>query len=126
MASQVKVDLELGYNRDMSKHTLQLLLESTDHADNIRSYSGRAMYGKPCLGVTTSSLGDLIADVMWAAAEWTQDEPDFDRDVAEAAEAFRSMRTDSMGHDTIVYFPSVPFLDEDADVEEGEEGEDAA
>lgn len=110
----------------MSKHALQLLLENTDHADRLRSYSGRSMYGRECLGVTTHSMGDLIADVMVAAADWTQDEPDGDRAAGDAAEAFRQMRTDSMGHDTIVYFPGVPFTDDDSsdDEEDDEDDED--
>lgn len=109
----------------MDKHTLQLLLERTDLADNLRSYSGRAMYGKECLGVDVpqGGLGGFVADVIDAAVEWTQDEPDGDRDMGDVAQAFRDMRTDSMGLGTIVYFPRVPFVGDDG--EETADTEDA-
>lgn len=108
----------------MSKHALQLLLENTDHADRLRSYSGRGMFGKDCLSVTVSSLGDLIADVMSAAVDHAIDEPDGDRAAGDAAEAFREMRIDSMGKsDTIVYFPDVLFIGDEEDEGEDDDSE---
>jgi len=108
------------------KHALQLLLENTDYADRLRSYSGRGMYGKSCLGVTVSSMGDLIADLLGAAVDSTQDEPDGEMSVADAAEAVRGMRTDNMGHDTIAYFPGVPYVDDEESEEDlDDQGDDA-
>ena len=104
----------------MSKHALQVILERTDHADRVRSYSGRGMFGKECLGVTTHSQSELVADVMSAIIDHVMDEPDGDRDAGDAAEAFRNMRTDSMGRDTIVYFPNVCHV-KDEEVDDSEE-----
>jgi|CXWL01.1.fsa_nt_gi hypothetical protein len=88
----------------MTKSKLQAILEST--VDGVRSYSGRAMYGRSCLGVETNDVGDLFAAVL--------EEVEGDDDTHEIQEAFRDMRTDAMGRGTIVYFPNVEFVgDED-------------
>lgn len=68
-----------------------------------RSYSGRGMYGRCCLGVDLyqgQSLGSLIAVLI------TEVDEDDREDVAEAVQG---MLTDSMGLGSIVYFPSVLF-----------------
>ena len=82
-----------------------------------RSYSGRGMYGKECLGVSIDrgGLGNFIADVL--------ENLDTDR-VEEIAEAFRHLSTDSLGLGMIAYFPGVPYNgsssdDEDEDSDEG-------
>lgn len=94
---------------DKEMHRFQDILENEMGLD-VRSYSGRGMYGKQCLGVEVSrgGLGDFIADVFEAVAG-NED------DATLAADAFRSMSTDSMGLDTIVYFTQVPFSSSDAD-----------
>lgn len=56
-------------------------------------YSGRSMYGATCFGVVCD-----VNDVLFGVA-LAQVLPDDADDLAPAA------RTDSMGHDTIVYFP---------------------
>jgi hypothetical protein len=88
------------------------MLEKSDI--ETRSYSGRNMYGKVCLGVTIdrSGLGSFIASVI--------ENLDMDH-VEDISDAFRGMATDSMGMGQIVYFPSVPYEegDEDAEDEEG-------
>lgn len=85
------------------KSRLQDVLEST--IDGVRSYSGRGMYGRSCLGVETDDLGDLFAAVL--------EELEGEEDTQDVQPAFKSMRTDSMGRGTIVYFPSVPFVGDD-------------
>jgi len=62
-------------------------------------YSGRGMYGKYCIAVRTGDIGHLFADVLSA----TKDNKSIQLD--EVSDAFRSMRTDSLGLDTVVYFP---------------------
>ncbi len=94
----------------MTKSKLQEILEST--VDGVRSYSGRAMYGRSCLGVETNDIGDLFAAVL--------EEVEGDDDTREIQEAFRDMRTDAMGRGTIVYFPNVPFVDEEEEDEDHE------
>lgn len=48
------------------------------------SYSGRGMYGRTCVGITTDEPEDLIADA-----------------------GIKGARTDSMGKRTIVYWPAL-------------------
>lgn len=88
------------------KHKLQELLESAEVG--FRSYSGRGMGGKECLGVTIRSphgLGEFISDVI-QGLEFLGEE------TSDVADAFRTMVTDSMGLGMIVYFPDVPFVEE--------------
>jgi len=113
-------------NEPTEKHVLQLLLEDTDYAENMRSYSGRGMSGQTCLGVTGSSLGDFMSAVMGAFVQRCSDSPEAEGGegvvVSEAtldlgnaiAEALGTVRTDNMGRDIIIYFPRVPFVEEDA------------
>lgn len=92
-----------------NKSRLQTILEG--HVENsgngqVRSYSGRAMYGRECLGIDTSAeIGELFADVL-AFVEG-------EGDTSELQDAFREMRSDAMGRGTIYYWPSIPYVDED-------------
>lgn len=90
---------------------LQGILEST--VDGVQSYSGRGMYGRSCLGVETDDLGDLFAAVL--------EELEGEEDTQDVQLAFKSMRTDSMGRGTIVYFPAIPFVGDDDEEEGGSE-----
>ncbi len=98
----------------MSKHQLQKVLEHAG-VEGIRSYSGRAMYGRICLGVDTDDVGEVFAAILESV--------EGEEDTRDIQEAFRNMRTDSMGRGTIVYFPQVPFVDDEEDEEE-EDDED--
>ena len=70
------------------KATLQ---ERLDQAGiNVRSYSGRGMYGKECLGAVVHSAEDVYAE-------------------CERAE-IKSACRDSMGLDVVVYWPSIPWV----------------
>lgn len=105
----------------------QDLVESAGH--ETRSYSGRAMYGKSCLGVVipNGSLGQFIADI-FEQMQYNLDAYDDDgvRERCEgAATAFRSMRTDDMGRDDmIVYFTDVAYEEDDDEEEEEEDDEE--
>jgi hypothetical protein len=72
-----------------------------------RSYSGRGMYGKTCLGVDLEggNLGRLLGDLVEMTA--TSDDPG--EAVEIVAEGLRSMQTDSMGRGMIVYFEEVSY-----------------
>ena len=79
--------------------TTERLVEIIEDAGyETRSYSGRSMYGKECVGVDlqdTSSIyftAEVVASV----------EDKFERE--ELANIFRDARTDSIGLGTIVYF----------------------
>jgi hypothetical protein len=86
---------------------------------NVRSYSGRGMYGANCLGIDVdrySSIHRLAGIVMEYIADSFTDDGDNAADAREllldAAEAFNNAKTDSMGLDSIIYFPNIPFEDD--------------
>jgi hypothetical protein len=84
--------------------TIQDLISDIDGAD-LRSYSGRGMYGKRCLGIDMDSMADAFRFALMV-----QDE---DLSVALSNPCF-----DSMGLGIIVYFPNVEApegIDEDED-----------
>ncbi len=85
-------------------HALQEMLE--EFGIETRSYSGRGMYGKECLGVDIGrgGLGEFISNVIEATQSQVGAE-----NIDDISEAFRGMSTDSMGLGMIVYFPSVPY-----------------
>lgn len=75
------------------------LLENTSFADSIRTYSGRGMEGKLCLGVEIPrhalfELGYEMARAVYSEAIWA------DTSIVPAP------HTDSMGCDMIAYWPS--------------------
>jgi hypothetical protein len=75
-------------------------------------YSGRGMYGNACVGIVASDLVELL-ELGAAIARVVEDEELRD-------ELLSKSRTDSMGYDTIVYWPYVtcndaPDEDEDED-----------
>jgi hypothetical protein len=68
-------------------------------------YSGRAMYGATCLGVTVDDGGmAFMIKLGWALAKLDENN-DWVNDLSE--DLFDSARTDQMGRGTIVYFPQV-------------------
>ena len=104
----------------MEKSKLQELLEPTQYI--CRSYSGRGMYGKECLGVTLQegdSLGKFFGQVLDEIAAGSDED-----EIEVIADDFHSMQTDSMGLGMIVYFPKVPFVDDGVDREYSDEDED--
>lgn len=90
------------------KTRLQVILEEVadDLGGTVRSYSGRAMYGRECLGIDTdSSLGEIFAAVLESV--------EGEDDTRELQDAFRGMCSDSMGRGTIYYWPSLPYVGDD-------------
>ena len=78
-----------------------------------RSYSGRGMYGKECLGVNTDMSAMAVAGwLIKALKETVDDESQWD----ELADILYDTVIDSMGRGIIMYWPSIAF--------EGEENED--
>jgi hypothetical protein len=77
------------------------------------SYSGRGMYGKRCVAVTVTSFGRFFADILLALeGEET--------DLEELASIFEGMHWDSMGYDSVCYFPRIPWADDAGDENEEE------
>ena len=86
---------------------IQFLLNDIDGAD-LRSYSGRGMYGKQCLGIDMDSMADAFRFALMVEDE--------DLTVALSNPCF-----DSMGLGIIVYFPNVEApegIDDDEDDDE--------
>jgi hypothetical protein len=89
-----------------------------------RSYSGRFMYGKKCLGFVTDesavkAVGSILVSLCQGASAVRAKE-----DVMDLAEILQGVREDSMGLGTIVYFPDVPWHDSYETGDEEEEEED--
>ncbi len=100
-----------------TKSELQEIFENADMP--VRSYSGRGMFGKECLGVEVSSTREVFIAVLVAIGE---NYPSAEgNDTTDLQEAFESMKTDSLGNDMIVYFERVPFFSAEDESEEEEE-----
>lgn len=64
-----------------------------------RAYSGRGMYGRQCISVTTGErVHSVLADII-ACCE----------DVDAASDMIRGASTDNMGLDHVIYWPSVTW-----------------
>ena len=90
-----------------------------------RSYSGRFMYGKQCLGVVTDDsplqlVGQILVSLCQGASPVRAKQ-----DVMDLAELLGDARMDSMGLGTIIYFPSVTWCEEYADPDSAEEDDDS-
>lgn len=76
------------------------------------TYSGRGMNGKYCLSFRSTNIAK---DLILLGSVLTADDAD---DLGE------KVRWDTLGHDCIIYFPSIPWEDEwDGDDEEGDDDE---
>ena len=69
------------------------LLENSGYEP--RSYSGRGMYGKNCVGVVVEDVFALGVAVGQESRHYSEDIP--------------SAKTDSMGRDIIVYWPDLAW-----------------
>lgn len=74
-----------------------------------RAYSGRAMYGKQCLGIAHNQPERVICTLFSVALEldWERE------DLQSLAEALQESCTDSMGRSAIVYFPDVELTEDE-------------
>jgi hypothetical protein len=90
----------------MTRSLLQRILE---HDYTPCRYSGRGMYGDTCLAVITdSNISNLAGDIMLGIATWANTSESLD-EVHQVISDFRTMRSDTMGHQTVYYFPGVAF-----------------
>lgn len=92
------------------KHALQQLCEEIDV--EVKSYSGRGMYGKECLSVRNANLGPFVAALVERAADGAVDR------IGDVVYALEQMRTDSLGSSIVLYFEDVPFVSEDEEEQE--------
>ena len=79
-----------------------------------RSYSGRGMFGKKCLGVVCNNPTNVVLELISFFAENVsgQSAKETCEDVVELCEMLRGSSQDSMGHDTIIYWPNIEWKDE--------------
>ena len=76
---------------------------------DLRSYSGRGMGGKQCVGIDTDDSAIRVAcELIRAARDLTRDESALD----ELLEAIEETKTDSMGCGTILYWPGIAAPDD--------------
>ncbi len=84
---------------------------------DVRSYSGRGMYGDQCVGVDCHNPTQTLAQIMFALCE---EGPD-GLDAAEHFTRVEAVRTDSMGLGMILYFPRLPWVAEESEDEDCED-----
>lgn len=110
---------------------VQALVDARESGDcdfSVRSYSGRAMYGRSCIGVVGNFPLECLAVIVPALLDEKEEIPGFDW---ELEDFLRSISTDSMGLQSVVYFTAAPWS-EDLDgilygisTDDAEEDEDA-
>jgi len=93
----------------------ELFSEAAQHFGEIRldvrlGYSGREMYGGNCLGVVTNKVVGLMVAVGLVLGDQWQDGGHQVNDIDRLIDAMMHARTDSMGLDTIVYWPNIKVV----------------
>lgn len=94
---------------------LQRAVENGNVSAELRSYSGRGMYGRECVGVSIDGGGgdrSFVASAMYEAAQ--QEDPEDMLD--DLLELFSYSEVDSLGFGTILYFPRWKMTDEMAEM----------
>ena len=82
------------------------LIESCAADEDIEfrnDYSGRCMYGKQCVGVVTDNLSKFLGFFAHLIREFDGDEEGTPRD----ANKINGVKEDSMGRQTIYYWPEI-------------------
>lgn len=81
--------------------TIQEVIEAHCEYGEMRSYSGRGMYGKECLGVTVDDPYRFMMELGYGIGV----------EESECAEGLRlpAVQVDSLGLSSIVYFPKEKY-----------------
>lgn len=99
----------------LSSEALETLERVADASDvQLRSdYSGRGMFGRSCLAVIGSTSG-LVRFAFALVEEVATGLPDEGERLGVLVDAVRESRTtsDSLGHDTVYYWPGVELEEE--------------
>jgi hypothetical protein len=88
--------------RTISDEEFISMLEQ-DASMRVRAYSGRMMFGKQCASVIVEDIFAALADIAVCC-----------QDVDVVSDILRTAKTDSMGRDSVIYWPYVKFADQDA------------
>ena len=110
----------------MSNLDPKAFVEMIKSMDDYRalSYSGRAMYGKECVGVSvprTTNEYKFIADILDAIAQDSMDEDELQDNLGWFSQQLKSASSDNFGLDTVFYFKRMEWVkEEELDGEEDE------
>jgi hypothetical protein len=93
---------------------INVVAADVDLAEQPRSYSGRGMYGRNCLGITTNNPTkcgiQLTLKVVSYLADFFEDTDIMEIiDIVEDTLTSR-VCTDSMGMSSILYFPEIDYI----------------
>lgn len=94
-------------------YTIQVLKEVCDELGiEYRSYSGRGMSGKQCFAIVADNAFAAVIDIAYAFGERGED-----------PYGLENVRSDSMGYDTVVYWPQVEWAETEETEDESEDEE---
>mgnify|MGYP003533288648 FL=1 len=98
-----------------------------DTGYSVRSYSGRGMYGKSCLGFETTRYQNSIqavAEIIGNLAETCRFDEELE--LQDFIEMFSDVQQDSLGLGQIIYFPDIAWEKdwEESDTEEEDEDDE--
>lgn len=91
----------------------EVFKDIVDGISEVRSYSGRGMYGKECLGVNTDNVFRTFADISQGIHDYIlsemDDEGNYDSSIEKLWGLLNNAESDSMGLGSIIYFPKVKW-----------------
>jgi hypothetical protein len=96
-------------NEDIAKVVLEACCSAFGEA---RSYSGRGMNGRSCVGVNCDNR-DTTADLVKLVIHLMEGDDDGMRDAASHLSEPGAVASDSMGHGGVLYFPRLPYPEAD-------------
>jgi hypothetical protein len=105
----------------MDKASFDQIVEAFEETGEVRSYSGRGMFGDHCLGVDCDNASSAILSAISGFAH----NAETGREVEDFIELLSGHRVDSMGQGQILYFPSIEWQEEESeDEDDGDDGDD--
>lgn len=91
--------------------TPEAVRDAIEQVHTTRDYSGRAMYGKACVGIVINDPIDAILDIVEEFARSGSAEQ-----IPDLCYELRNHRVDSMGRDQqILYWPNLPWEEKEDD-----------
>lgn len=91
----------------MDQSTFESIIDLFEAAEyEVRSYSGRGMYGSACLGVVCDNPTGLMVELAMTLVETTDDK----QEMLSILEELKNPRVDSMGRSQIMYWEDIPWL----------------
>lgn len=101
-----------------SRFLIDLIEQSDVEAEEARSYSGRGMYGRECVGLVVSNVFSAVAALYSGLSRVVADEIDLEDYLEALSDVIRETRQDGMGLDHIIYWPALAWpVDEGPDLD---------